>query len=85
MNFGPLFFLLTNINLIPQVITKSLEGLSIESAADLHKVLRVNTYTTRESAFKRLQAVIPVFQSRMGALLFLISALLSRGLVCLLA
>ncbi|BFG40753.1 hypothetical protein CerSpe_270260 [Prunus speciosa] len=62
------------------VITKSLEGLSIESAADLHKVLRVNTYTTRESAFKRLQAVIPVFQSRMGALLFLISALLSRGL-----
>ncbi|BFG40752.1 hypothetical protein CerSpe_270270 [Prunus speciosa] len=63
-----------------EVITKSLEGLSIESAADLHKVLRVNTYTTRESAFKRLQAVIPVFQSRMGALLFLISALLSRGL-----
>ncbi|KAM1682838.1 hypothetical protein ACFXTN_031067 [Malus domestica] len=62
------------------VITKSLEGLSIESAADLHKVLRVSTYTTQESAFQRLQAVLPAFQSRMGALLFLISALLSRGL-----
>jgi len=27
--------------------------------------------------------MIPVFESRMGAMLFLISALLSRGLVCL--
>ncbi|KAB2603544.1 protein FAM188A-like [Pyrus ussuriensis x Pyrus communis] len=67
-------------NLNDEVITKSLEGLSIESAADLHKVLRVSTYTTQESAFMGLQAVLPVFQSRMGALLFLISALLSRGL-----
>ncbi|PRQ24731.1 putative ubiquitin interacting, EF-hand domain pair [Rosa chinensis] len=63
-----------------EVIAKSLEGLSIESAADLHKVLRVNTYTTQESALRGLEAVIPVFRSRMGALLFLISALLSRGL-----
>ncbi|KAM1537542.1 hypothetical protein PS1_002462 [Malus domestica] len=67
-------------NLNDEVITKSLESLSIESAADLHKVLRVSTYTTQESAFMGLQAVLPVFQSRMGALLFLISALLSRGL-----
>ncbi|KAM5562324.1 hypothetical protein ABKV19_017512 [Rosa sericea] len=63
-----------------EVIAKSLEGLSIESAADLHKVLRVKTYTTQESALRGLEAVIPVFRSRMGALLFLISALLSRGL-----
>lgn len=28
--------------------------------------------------------MLPVFESRMGAMLFLISALLSRGLVCLL-
>ncbi|XP_050366783.1 uncharacterized protein LOC126785207 [Argentina anserina] len=62
------------------LIAKSLEGLSIESASDLHEVLRVKTYTTEESAFQGLEAVIPVFRSRMGALLFLISALLSRGL-----
>ncbi|KAK7380473.1 hypothetical protein VNO78_32984 [Psophocarpus tetragonolobus] len=63
-----------------KVITKALEGLTIESALDLQKVLRVETYTTQASAIKRLEAVIPLFQSRMGALLFLISALLSRGL-----
>ncbi|KAH1064799.1 hypothetical protein J1N35_029786 [Gossypium stocksii] len=64
------------------IIAQALEGLSIESASDLHKVLRVETYTTPASAYKRLEAIIPVFQSRMGALLFLISALLSRGLDC---
>ncbi|XP_022773381.1 ubiquitin carboxyl-terminal hydrolase MINDY-3-like [Durio zibethinus] len=63
-------------------IAQALEGVSIASASDLQKVLRVDTYTTPASAFKRLQAMIPVFQSRMGALLFLISALLSRGLDC---
>ncbi|XP_022768007.1 ubiquitin carboxyl-terminal hydrolase MINDY-3-like isoform X2 [Durio zibethinus] len=64
------------------IIAQALEGLSIESAFDLQKVLRVDTYMTPTSAFKRLEAMIPVFQSRMGALLFLISALLSRGLDC---
>ncbi|KAK8298946.1 hypothetical protein V6Z12_D05G289600 [Gossypium hirsutum] len=64
------------------IIAQALEGLSIESASNLHKVLRVETYTTPASAYKRLEAIIPVFQSRMGALLFLISALLSRGLDC---
>ncbi|XVF37158.1 hypothetical protein REPUB_Repub19eG0121800 [Reevesia pubescens] len=64
------------------IITQALEGLSIESASHLQKVLRVETYTTPASAFTRLGAMIPVFQSRMGALLFLISALLSRGLDC---
>lgn len=34
------------------------------------------------TVFGRLEATLPVFQSRMGALLFLISALLSHGLVC---
>ncbi|OMO51046.1 hypothetical protein COLO4_37837 [Corchorus olitorius] len=62
------------------IIAQALEGLSIESAYDLQKVLRVETFTTPASAFMRLEAMIPVFQSRMGALLFLISALLSRGL-----
>lgn len=66
-------------------MVKVLEDLSIESALDLQKVLRVNTYTSQASAFQKLEAMIPVFHSRMGALLFLISALLSRGLVCLLA
>lgn len=68
-----------------QIIAQALEGLSIESASDLQKVLRVDRYTSPTSAFKRLEAMIPIFQSRMGALLFLISALLSRGLVSLLA
>ncbi|KAK6257707.1 hypothetical protein QUC31_001166 [Theobroma cacao] len=62
------------------IIAQALEGLSIETPSDLQKVLRVDTYTTPASAFKRLEAMITVFQSRMGALLFLISALLSRGL-----
>ncbi|RDX98618.1 Ubiquitin carboxyl-terminal hydrolase MINDY-3, partial [Mucuna pruriens] len=63
-----------------EVITKALKDLTIESALDLQKVLTVETYTSQASAMKRLEAVIPLFQSRMGALLFLISALLSRGL-----
>ncbi|WKA10977.1 hypothetical protein VitviT2T_028516 [Vitis vinifera] len=62
------------------IMTKALEGVSIESASDLQTILRVNTYTSIANAYKRLEAMIPVFQSRMGALLFLISALLSRGL-----
>ncbi|KAK8691887.1 hypothetical protein V6N13_075382 [Hibiscus sabdariffa] len=62
------------------IIAQALENLSIESASNLHKILRVDTYTTPASASKRLEAMIPIFQSRMGALLFLISALLSRGM-----
>ncbi|KAL2503690.1 ubiquitin interaction motif-containing protein [Abeliophyllum distichum] len=63
-----------------EVIAKALEDLSIDSGSDLRKVLRVYTYTSRSSAFQKLQAMLPAFRSRMGALLFLISALLSRGL-----
>ncbi|KAE9611347.1 hypothetical protein Lal_00011761 [Lupinus albus] len=63
-----------------EVFVRSLEGLSIESALDLQKVLRVETYTSRTTALQRLEANIHLFQSRVGALLFLISALLSRGL-----
>lgn len=61
-------------------IIKALEGLSIESASDLQSILRVETYSVQATVFQRLEATLPVFQSRMGALLFLISALLSRGL-----
>lgn len=67
---------------ISQVIGKTLEGLSLESGSDLQKFLRVTAYTSRSSAFQRLESMLPVFRSRMGAMLFLISALLSRGLVC---
>lgn len=63
-----------------EVIAKSLDGLSIESGSHLQKVLRLNTCTSRSSAIQMLEALLPVFRSRMGALLFLISALLSRGL-----
>ncbi|XP_039772844.1 ubiquitin carboxyl-terminal hydrolase MINDY-3-like [Panicum virgatum] len=57
-----------------------LEGLSVESAMDLQKVLRTSTFTSRKDAFDTLLANIPLFESRLGAMLFLISALLSRGL-----
>lgn len=57
-----------------------LEGLSVESAMDLQKVLRTSTFTSRKDAFNILLANIPSFESRLGAMLFLISALLSRGL-----
>ncbi|KAK7848677.1 ubiquitin carboxyl-terminal hydrolase mindy-3 [Quercus suber] len=63
-----------------EIIGKALEGLSIESGYDLQTILRVDTYTSQASALQRLQEMIPIFQSRMGAMLFLISALLSRGL-----
>ncbi|XP_010461413.1 PREDICTED: ubiquitin carboxyl-terminal hydrolase FAM188A-like [Camelina sativa] len=55
-------------------------GLPIESASDLQKILRFETFTTQSSCLNKLQGTITAFQSRMGALLFLISALLSRGL-----
>ncbi|PON76229.1 EF-hand domain pair [Parasponia andersonii] len=67
-------------NLTDEIMVKVLEDLSIESALDLQKVLRINTYTSQASAFQKLEAMIPVFRSRMGAMLFLISALLSREL-----
>ncbi|KAL6650629.1 hypothetical protein ACP70R_009554 [Stipagrostis hirtigluma subsp. patula] len=60
-----------------------LEGISVESATDLQKVLRTSTFTSRKDAFNILLANIPLFESRLGALLFLISALLSRGLECI--
>lgn len=63
-----------------EIIGKALEGLSVESGYDLQTILRVDTYTSQASALQRLQEMIPIFQSRMGAMLFLISALLSRGL-----
>lgn len=56
-------------------------GLPIESASDLQKILIIETFTTQSSALNKLEGTITAFQSRMGALLFLISALLSRGLV----
>lgn len=63
-----------------EVISKALEGLSIESGANLQKVLIINTYTSSVDALQRLEALLPVFRSRMGAMLFLISALLSHGM-----
>lgn len=63
-----------------EVISKVLEGFTIESGLDLQKALRVETYTSKTGAVQRLEAMLPIFRSRMGAILFLISALLSRGL-----
>lgn len=66
------------------MIAQALDGLAFESAADLKKHLRITICATRATALQRIQSMIPVFRSRMGAILFLISALLSRGLVCIL-
>ncbi|PIM97381.1 hypothetical protein CDL12_30149 [Handroanthus impetiginosus] len=63
-----------------EVIAKVLGGLSVESGSDLQKDLTVHSFTSRLSALQMLEAMLPIFRSRMGALLFLISALLSRGL-----
>ncbi|GFP97801.1 protein fam188a [Phtheirospermum japonicum] len=63
-----------------EVIAKVLEGISVESGSDLQKVLRFYTCTSPSSSVQKLGDLLPVFRSRMGALLFLISALLSRGL-----
>ncbi|PWA98991.1 hypothetical protein CTI12_AA013340 [Artemisia annua] len=63
-----------------EIVARSLDGLSIESGSDLQKVLTVGTFASRASAMQRLEEMIPIFRSRMGALLFLLSALLSRGL-----
>ncbi|KAM7259609.1 hypothetical protein ACFE04_015350 [Oxalis oulophora] len=66
--------------LTDEMIAEALESLSIESASDLKKILRVEVHTSPANAFQSLEAKLPVFRSRMGAMLFLISALLSRGL-----
>ncbi|CAA0810010.1 ubiquitin interaction motif-containing protein [Striga hermonthica] len=63
-----------------EVISKALEGVSVETGSDLQNILRVYTCTSRSSLIQKLEELLPVFRSRMGALLFLISALLSRGL-----
>ncbi|KAL1533497.1 ubiquitin carboxyl-terminal hydrolase MINDY-3-like [Salvia divinorum] len=63
-----------------EVIAKLLGGLSVESGSHLQKVLRIDTCTSRSRAIQVLETLLPVFRSRFGALLFLISALLSRGL-----
>ncbi|KAI7757700.1 hypothetical protein M8C21_010832 [Ambrosia artemisiifolia] len=63
-----------------EIVARSLDGLSIESGDDLQKALKVSTFTSLSSAMEKLEEIIPIFRSRMGALLFLLSALLSRGL-----
>ncbi|XP_074568307.1 uncharacterized protein LOC141824873 [Curcuma longa] len=63
-----------------EVLAKALKDLSIATASDLQKILRISTYSSQATAMRQLIKALPLFQSRMGAMLFLISALLSRGL-----
>ncbi|KAG6478154.1 hypothetical protein ZIOFF_061586 [Zingiber officinale] len=63
-----------------EVLAKALKDLSIATASDLQKILRISTYSSQATAMRQLIKTLPLFQSRMGAMLFLISALLSRGL-----
>ncbi|KAK6131057.1 hypothetical protein DH2020_035201 [Rehmannia glutinosa] len=44
-----------------EAIAKVLRGLSVESGADLQKVLRVDTCTSRWSALQKLEALLPIF------------------------
>lgn len=64
-----------------QIIAKALDGLSIETGLDLQKVLCVTECSSLETALLRLEAMLPLYRSRLGAMLFLVSALLSRGMV----
>uniref|UniRef100_A0A7N0ZT02 ubiquitinyl hydrolase 1 n=2 Tax=Kalanchoe fedtschenkoi TaxID=63787 RepID=A0A7N0ZT02_KALFE len=63
-----------------EVIAQALDGVTFESAADFQNNLRITICASRTSTLHRLESMIPIFRSRMGAILFLISALLSRGL-----
>ncbi|KAI4339697.1 hypothetical protein MLD38_024609 [Melastoma candidum] len=65
---------------IDERIATALDGLSIESAADLQRIIEVETFNVQSTVLQRLEAALPAFQSRMGAMLFLFSSLLSRGL-----
>nr|GMC55242.1 ubiquitin carboxyl-terminal hydrolase FAM188A [Ipomoea batatas] len=63
-----------------EIIAKALDGLSIETGLDLQKVLCVTECSSLETALPRLEAMLPLYRSRLGAMLFLVSALLSRGM-----
>ncbi|XP_051150979.1 uncharacterized protein LOC127265288 isoform X2 [Andrographis paniculata] len=63
-----------------EVIAKALNGLSVDTGSGLQTILRVETCTSQSTTLEKLEALLPFFRSRMGVLLFLISALLSRGL-----
>lgn len=63
-----------------EAISQKLEGISLNSAVDLQRNLRICTFTSMSSLLNQLRNLLPIFRSRVGALLFLFSALLSRGL-----
>ncbi|MCO5608190.1 hypothetical protein L7F22_062396 [Adiantum nelumboides] len=63
-----------------EAISQKLEGISLDSAMDLQKHIRICTYSSKSSLLHQLPTFLPVFRSRVGALLFLFSALFSRGL-----
>ncbi|KAI5058414.1 hypothetical protein GOP47_0026584 [Adiantum capillus-veneris] len=63
-----------------EAMSRKLEGIALNSAMDLQKQLRICTFTSMSSLLHQLPMFLPVFRSHVGALLFLFSALLSRGL-----
>lgn len=63
-----------------EAISKKLEGISLHSAVDLQRFVRVFSFASMSSLLNQLGSLLPIFRSRVGALLFLFSALLSRGL-----
>ncbi|EFJ11004.1 hypothetical protein SELMODRAFT_271951 [Selaginella moellendorffii] len=57
-----------------------LESVALDSATGLREAVRICTVLSLSTLYQQIQERIAGFRSRMGALLFLFSALLSRGL-----
>lgn len=63
-----------------EVVAKALEDVSLDCIVELQRFVRTCTFTSMPALVDQLQNLLPGFRSRVGALLFLFSALLSRGL-----
>lgn len=63
-----------------EAIAQNLEGISLHSGVDLQSLVRICTFSSMSSLLHQLGNLLPMFRSRVGAVLFLFSALLSRGL-----
>ncbi|KAJ7513470.1 hypothetical protein O6H91_23G000900 [Diphasiastrum complanatum] len=63
-----------------EIIEKGLQGVNLDSVAEFQHVIRITTVFSLPALHHQLENLLHGFRSRLGALLFLFSALLSRGL-----
>ncbi|KAL2649670.1 hypothetical protein R1flu_017798 [Riccia fluitans] len=63
-----------------EIAAKALDGVALDSVEEFHRVVKVCAVTSISELHLDLYSLLPAFRSRMGALLFLFSVLLSRGL-----